>query len=122
MAQLLPMRTLVAIGSTTAPIALGTVAAPITAIFVLPVREPAILGRLFINTETAANLDTLQVSNVVHNNISYCTGATPASVYTSDAIGSPKFGVPISVNDQLQVEIQSVGAACLGVQVAFSVL
>ena len=120
--QLLPMRTLVAIGSTTAPAALGTVAAPVTTIFVLPIREPAILGRLFINTETAANLDTLQISNVVHNNISYCTGATPATAYIANTIGSPKFGVPVSVNDQLQVEIQNVGNACLGVQVAFSVL
>lgn len=122
MAQLLPMRTLVAIGSTTAPMLIGSVATPVTTIFVLPVREPAILGRLFVNTEAAANIGTLQVSNVVHNNISYCTGATPLSAYTADSIGSPKFGVPISVNDQLQVEIQNVGAACLGVQVAFSVL
>lgn len=119
----IPLRTLVAIGSTTAPCAIGTVAVPVTTVFVLPVREPAVLGRLFLNTDTAtAPLDGLQVSNIVHNNISYCTGATPASAYATNAIGSPKFGIPVSVNDQLQVEIQNTAAATLGTQVAFSVL
>ena len=120
-----PLRTLVAIGSTTAPCAIGTPAAPVTTIFVLPVREPAVLGRLFLNSDTVAGantIETLQVSNIVHNNISYCTGATPASTYQSNAIGSPRFGIPISVNDQLQVELQNVGVATLGTQVAFSVL
>jgi len=118
-----PLRTLVAIGSTTAPCAVGTVANPVTTIFVLPIREPAVLGRLFFNTDTVISpIENFQVSNIVHNNISYCTGATPASVYQADAIGSPRFGIPVSVNDQLQVEVQAVGAASLGTQVAFSVL
>jgi hypothetical protein len=124
-----PLRTLVAIGSTTAPCGAGTPAVPVTTIFVLPIREVAVLGRLFVNSDTitgavaaVSTLETLQVSNIVHNNISYCTGATPASTYQSDAIGSPRFGIPISVNDQLQVELQNVGAATLGTKVAFSVL
>ena len=120
-----PLRTLVAIGSTTAPCAIGTVAVPVTTIFVLPIREPAVLGRLFIASDTVggvSTMETLQVSNLVHNNISYCTSATPAQTYAFDAIGSPRFGIPVSVNDQLQVEIQNVGAATLGTQVAFSVL
>lgn len=120
-----PLRTLVAIGSTTAPCGAGTPAVPVTTIFVLPIREVAVLGRLFLNSDTVAGADTietLQVSNIVHNNISYCTGATPASTYQSNAIGSPRFGIPISVNDQLQVELQNVGVATLGTQVAFSVL
>ena len=126
-----PLRTLVAIGSTTAPCAVGTPAAPTTTVFVLPVREPAVLGRLFLNSDSlviapstipVSTLETLQVSNLVHNNISYCTGQTPATTYASNAIGSPRFGIPVSVNDQLQVEIQNVGIATLGTQVAFSVL
>lgn len=121
MANYLPMRTLVAIGSTTAGIGAGTPAAPTTQVFVLPVREPAILGRLFLQTE-GTGINTLNVSNVVHNNISYCTGQTPATAYSAGAIGSPKFGVPISVNDQLQCELQNVGAAITTCQVAFSVL
>ena len=118
-----PLRTLVAIGSTTAPCAVGTVANPVTTIFVLPIRAPAVLGRLFVSTATLISpIENFQVSNIVHNNISYCTGATPASVYQADAIGSPRFGIPVSVTDQLQVEVQAVGAASLGTQVAFSVL
>ena len=116
-----PLRTLVAIGSTTAVAAAGAVAAPVTTIFVLPIREPAVLGRLFIASD-GTTMETLQVSNIVHNNISYCTSATPAQTYAFDAIGSPRFGIPVSVNDQLQVEIQNVGAATTGTQVAFSVL
>lgn len=119
----IPLRTLVAIGSTTAPAAGGTVPAPATTVYVLPVREPAVLGRLFIMTDIATQpMENLQVSNIVHNNISYCTGATPATAYQADAIGSPKFGIPVSVNDQLQVEIQNLNAATLATQVAFSVL
>ena len=119
-----PLRTLVAIGSTTAPAAGGTVPLPVTTIYVLPIREPAVLGRLFLESDTAGvvTLATLQVSNIVHNNISYCTGQTPATTYSFDAIGSPRFGIPVSVNDQLQVELQNVGVATTGTQVAFSVL
>jgi len=117
-----PLRTLVAIGSTTAPMAAGTVAIPVTTIFVLPVREPAVLGRCFVQTDLAPDMLTIQVSNIVHNNISYCTGATPATAYAFNAIGSSRFGIPISVNDQLQVELQNTGGATTGTQVAFSVL
>lgn len=119
-----PLRTLVAIGSTTAPAAAGTVPLPVTTVYVLPIREPAVLGRLFLTSDTAGvdTLGTLQVSNIVHNNISYCTGQTPGLTYAFDAIGSPRFGIPVSVNDQLQVEIQNVALATTGTQVAFSVL
>lgn len=92
-------RSLVGIGASDASIAAGA-----TEDITFTIREPGVLGRLFIQG-VAAEIEEMSVTSIKLNNDELLSGAVPAQMFAANAVGSPGFGHLVKVNDQLTVSI-----------------
>lgn len=104
-------RALIALGQTTPGVAIGSAS---SATVQWDPEEPGIANRLVIQSTGDADIGSLVVTSVKHNNVNLLSQSAPAELFAAESWGSPLFGRFVDVSDSLTVTIENKHAVDAG--------